>query len=238
MLRSLVGSEMCIRDRYQRRVRGPWSLLGMEIEVLPGPAGRTRFRTVTGHSEMVEDYDQIVQQLYCRKTRSISGLGKHGAWTVEIGDPEMDAVADSNGGLMFKASSNNPIFARYDTPRAFEWRVRNLSWPAEVYSVEVDPEAQQIVIRTSNKKYFKRFGVPELLEIGLELEPESISHSFNMNTLVIHYEKPVEVLNLLATRREKYLEALAGVPQAEPGAAALMGGPAPEGGDPNNCKQQ
>eukprot|EP00658_Telonema_sp_P-2_P001518 TRINITY_DN10566_c0_g1_i7.p2 TRINITY_DN10566_c0_g1~~TRINITY_DN10566_c0_g1_i7.p2 ORF type:complete len:104 (+),score=36.88 TRINITY_DN10566_c0_g1_i7:45-314(+) len=23
MLRSLVGSEMCIRDRYQRRVRGP-----------------------------------------------------------------------------------------------------------------------------------------------------------------------------------------------------------------------
>eukprot|EP00658_Telonema_sp_P-2_P010281 TRINITY_DN13873_c0_g1_i8.p1 TRINITY_DN13873_c0_g1~~TRINITY_DN13873_c0_g1_i8.p1 ORF type:complete len:137 (-),score=35.86 TRINITY_DN13873_c0_g1_i8:52-462(-) len=24
MLRSLVGSEMCIRDRYQRRVRGRW----------------------------------------------------------------------------------------------------------------------------------------------------------------------------------------------------------------------
>eukprot|EP00658_Telonema_sp_P-2_P009960 TRINITY_DN1371_c0_g1_i14.p1 TRINITY_DN1371_c0_g1~~TRINITY_DN1371_c0_g1_i14.p1 ORF type:complete len:246 (-),score=49.47 TRINITY_DN1371_c0_g1_i14:447-1091(-) len=37
MLRSLVGSEMCIRDRYQRRVRGSWfSCMGRCIAI---PAG-------------------------------------------------------------------------------------------------------------------------------------------------------------------------------------------------------
>eukprot|EP00658_Telonema_sp_P-2_P053993 TRINITY_DN4283_c0_g1_i2.p1 TRINITY_DN4283_c0_g1~~TRINITY_DN4283_c0_g1_i2.p1 ORF type:complete len:336 (+),score=64.68 TRINITY_DN4283_c0_g1_i2:110-1117(+) len=34
MLRSLVGSEMCIRDRYQRRVREVWRAMSLEAELI------------------------------------------------------------------------------------------------------------------------------------------------------------------------------------------------------------
>jgi len=36
-----------------------------------------------------------------------------------------------------------------------QWRVRNLPYPKEVYEISVDQEKNQVVIRTTNKKYFK-----------------------------------------------------------------------------------
>ena len=44
-----------------------------------------------------------------------------------------------------------PIFVRKDTVPLFQWRVRNLPYPLETYSVNCD-EDQNIIIRTSNKK--------------------------------------------------------------------------------------
>jgi hypothetical protein len=32
-----------------------------------------------------------------------------------------------------------PIFIRKDTLDCFQWRIRNLPYPAEVYQLEVDP---------------------------------------------------------------------------------------------------
>lgn len=43
-----------------------------------------------------------------------------------------------------------PIFVRKDTKDAYQWRVRNLPYPAETYLVSVDQT--QIVIKTTNKK--------------------------------------------------------------------------------------
>eukprot|EP00658_Telonema_sp_P-2_P025576 TRINITY_DN202_c0_g2_i10.p1 TRINITY_DN202_c0_g2~~TRINITY_DN202_c0_g2_i10.p1 ORF type:complete len:391 (+),score=80.01 TRINITY_DN202_c0_g2_i10:160-1332(+) len=53
MLRSLVGSEMCIRDRYQRRVRGTTfsgmatcsalALVVLTLALIPGPASAAKF---------------------------------------------------------------------------------------------------------------------------------------------------------------------------------------------------
>eukprot|EP00656_Telonema_subtile_P010600 TRINITY_DN15140_c0_g1_i2.p1 TRINITY_DN15140_c0_g1~~TRINITY_DN15140_c0_g1_i2.p1 ORF type:complete len:214 (-),score=49.50 TRINITY_DN15140_c0_g1_i2:268-909(-) len=211
-----------------------------QIEVLPGAAGRTRFRTLSeaGDVETVEEFDQSVNQLHSRQTRRLGTLGKPGPWVVEIGDAKQEATCDNNGGLMMVASSNNPIFARYDTPRAFEWRVRNLSWPAEVYSVEIDQEARQLVIRTTNKKYFKRFDVRELDALGLPLECSALTHSYHMNTLVIHYEKPSEVLQMVALRREQLLEALAAVPKAEGAAGPALQGAGDGQAAPGECKQQ
>lgn len=45
-----------------------------------------------------------------------------------------------------------PIFFRQDTRDAFQWRVRNLTYPADVYSVTVDQAERKLVVRTSNKK--------------------------------------------------------------------------------------
>ena len=57
-------------------------------------------------------------------------------WEFEIGqptdikfNPEQDLLAPSNA---------NPVFIRKDTENRFEWRIRNLPYPKEVYSIEID----------------------------------------------------------------------------------------------------
>ena len=102
-------------------------------------------------------------------------------------DPESDSI---------KLSTSKPIFMRKDSPTRFEWRIRNLPYPKEVYSVSIDHDRQQIVLRTSNKKYFKRIDIPELKELGLEIQEESISWKYSNSTLLIAYIKPQEVLDL------------------------------------------
>lgn len=41
---------------------------------------------------------------------------------------------------------------RKDTLSSFQWRIRNLPYPKEVYSVSVEEEQRCCVIRTTNKK--------------------------------------------------------------------------------------
>ena len=57
----------------------------------------------------------------------------------------------------------------------------------------VDDDAQTIVLRTSNKKYFKRFPVPSLQRAGIALGSECLDFSHSNNTLVVTYEKPQAV---------------------------------------------
>ncbi len=53
---------------------------------------------------------------------------------------------------LFPCTYMQPIFSRKDTRDTFQWRVRNLTYPADVYSVSVEAADRKIVIRTSNKK--------------------------------------------------------------------------------------
>lgn len=45
-----------------------------------------------------------------------------------------------------------PIVARKDTLKAFQWRIRNLPYPVNVYSVTVNDDKTHIIVKTSNKK--------------------------------------------------------------------------------------
>lgn len=45
-----------------------------------------------------------------------------------------------------------PIFMRKDTKTSFQWRIRNLPYPQDVYSMCVDQKERCIVVRTTNKK--------------------------------------------------------------------------------------
>lgn len=45
-----------------------------------------------------------------------------------------------------------PIFMRKDTKMSFQWRIRNLPYPKDVYSVSVDQKERCVVVRTTNKK--------------------------------------------------------------------------------------
>merc|ERR1712039_473065 len=97
-------------------------------------------------------------------------------------------------GDLMRTSASNPIFLRKDTPEHFQWRIRNLAYPADVYSVSVDHEKQEVVVRTSNKKYYKRIAVPDLGSVGLKLTAESLTWKHQHNTLIISYVKPDQVI--------------------------------------------
>lgn len=143
----------------------------------------------TDGSETIEEYDVLTQRLLVRKHRKRTTLGADGEWVYEVGqetrvfNPLKDALAPS---------ASNPIFTRCDTETDFEWRVRNCPWPLENYTVTVETEVPPVlVIRTANKKYFKRFDIPDLVRLSIPATSSALSFTHERNTLIIRYKKPV-----------------------------------------------
>ncbi|XP_040461497.1 protein DPCD isoform X2 [Falco naumanni] len=101
--------------------------------------------------EMAEEYDMKTSQLVSRKWREKNTLGGSGKWQVEVGEPASPLLEALESELI-KESSSNPVFVRKDTLSSFQWRIRNLPYPKEVYSVSVEQEQRCCVVRTTNKK--------------------------------------------------------------------------------------
>uniref|UniRef100_T1IIQ7 Protein DPCD n=1 Tax=Strigamia maritima TaxID=126957 RepID=T1IIQ7_STRMM len=131
--------------------------------------------------EMVEEYDLKTNLLLRRKWRRKSTIGRYGDWENEVGEPEVTGKPDAE----FKESSSNPIFIRKDILSAFQWRVRNLPYQQSVYSVTVDSNNKSITIRTTNKKYFKTFTIPDMERMKLPLEQKRLQFTHSNNTLII-----------------------------------------------------
>jgi hypothetical protein len=155
--------------------------------------GRKKVHTTNPDgSELVEEYDERTDVLLMRKSKKATNLGREAKWVYEVGQ-QQESAFDPHSDMM-RASSSNPIFLRKDTPEHFQWRIRNLAYPVDVYSVTIDHEKQQIVVRTSNKKYFKRIEVEDLARLNLKLRDESLSWKHQHNTLIISYVRPAEVI--------------------------------------------
>lgn len=155
--------------------------------------GRKKVHTTNPDgSELVEEYDERTDVLLLRKSRKSTKLGGEGEWTFEVGQAQEKAFDPHSD--MLRASAANPIFLRKDTPEHLQWRIRNLTYAADVYSVTIDDERQQIVVRTSNKKYFKRIDVEDLSRLGLKLKEDSLIWKHQHNTLIISYARPLEVI--------------------------------------------
>lgn len=78
-----------------------------------------------------------------------------------------------------------PILTRRNTRVNLEWRIRNIPYPIETYSISANNEEKCIIVRTTNKKYFKKLPVPELTRLNLPIEQANIQSSHKFNTLVI-----------------------------------------------------
>nr|XP_028586340.1 protein DPCD isoform X5 [Podarcis muralis] len=128
-----------------------------------------------------------------RKWREKNALGACGAWQVEVGEPNLLASGPLDRELI-KESSTNPIFMRKDTKNSFQWRIRNLPYPKDVYRVSVEKDERCCVVRTTNKKYYKKFSVPDLDRFQLPLDSTALSFTHANNTLIITYLKPAEIL--------------------------------------------
>ncbi|XP_078079158.1 protein DPCD isoform X2 [Mustelus asterias] len=144
---------------------------------------------------MVEEYEVSNDQLIVRKWRQKSQLGSQGQWQIEMGETFSGAVGNLEQQLI-QESSSNPIFTRKDTKTSFQWRIRNLPYPKKVYSVSIEPDQRCCIVRTSNKKYYKKFNIPDMDRCRLPLDSSALSFTHANNTLIITYKKPTEILQL------------------------------------------
>ncbi|XP_046900133.1 protein DPCD [Hypomesus transpacificus] len=149
----------------------------------------------TDGKEMAEEYDLNTDELIVRKWRSKSPLGAEGPWQIEVGEPFPTTVGTLESEVI-KENCSNPVFLRKDTKTSFQWRVRNLPYPSDVYNLSVEPTERCCIIRTSNKKYFKKFNIPDLDRNLLPLDSSALSFTHANNTLIVTYKKPKEVLTL------------------------------------------
>ncbi|WAR21965.1 DPCD-like protein [Mya arenaria] len=148
--------------------------------------------TLQDGRELAEEYDLNTNELVVRKWRKKSTLGGTAKWEYEVGELLAPRSLDTDG-LM--ESTSNPIFVRKDTVPAFQWRIRNLPYPLETYSITCD-EDQNIIIRTSNKKYYKKFRIPDLERCNIPLDQKCLSFAHANNTLIVSYKKPVQILDM------------------------------------------
>lgn len=144
--------------------------------------------------EMVEEYDQRSGDLVVRKWRRKSTLGAPSQWEFEVGEAPYQAMLNLDTEHI-RASSSNPVFVRRDTARAFEWRIRNLPYPLATYIVQVDDEKRHVMIKTRNRKYYKKYDVPDMVRAGLQLEQAALSVAHANNTLIVTYRKPQLILD-------------------------------------------
>ena len=49
------------------------------------------------------------------------------------------------------------------------------------------------MLKTSNKKYYKRIDIPDLKRLGLKVDESSVAWKYLNNTVIISYDKPAEV---------------------------------------------
>ena len=147
--------------------------------------------TFPDESEMVEEYDLQTDELLVRKRCAKTTLGAKSDWTFEVGEPPARVTIEND---MMRPSSSNPTLVRKDRVNAFEWRIRNLPYPKPTYSVTVDAEARQLVVRTTNKKYFKRISIEDMDRMKLPLEEKALTWTHENGTLIIHYAKPAAIV--------------------------------------------
>ncbi|KAK2815763.1 hypothetical protein Q5P01_026230 [Channa striata] len=148
----------------------------------------------TDGKEMAEEYDLKTEELIARKWRHKSALGAPGQWQVEVGEPLSVPVASSDS--VIKENCSSPVFVRKDTKTSFQWRIRNLPYPRDVFNVFVEPSERCIIIKTSNKKYYKKFSIPDLDRCHLPFDSSALSFTHANNTLIVSYKKPTEILTL------------------------------------------
>jgi len=117
-------------------------------------------------------------------------------WEYELGD--FTKPINSNDDFLVQESSTTPMLTKRITKTKIEWRIRNLPYPLDVYNVTVDPVKTAVVVRTTNKKYFKSINVPELERCQTSLDPTKLAIDHKFNTLIITYDKPAVVMEMEA----------------------------------------
>lgn len=153
-----------------------------------GPYKQIMYTDKRTGCEVVEICAPDTGELIARKERKRTVYGADLPWELTYGQP----VQEKKEVETLELSANkNPVFFRQDTPTDWCWRVRNIPYPAQNYEVTVDETKNQIVIRTKNKKYFKRIDAPN----GEKMNQHDVNWTWQYNTLVVTHKKPPRVVS-------------------------------------------
>ncbi|KAF0987177.1 hypothetical protein HZS_1977 [Henneguya salminicola] len=80
-----------------------------------------------------------------------------------------------------------------DSKDHFVWKLKNVPYPTETFIISV--ENNKIVISTTNKKYFKKFRIPDMDRFGYKIKKEDITYLHHGSVLTIMYAKPKEIVD-------------------------------------------
>ncbi|KAJ8932865.1 hypothetical protein NQ314_014379 [Rhamnusium bicolor] len=150
---------------------------------------------------MVEEYNLDTNVVTRRAWRCNKQLKDEDKWDVEIGDPQ--PIYNKEENMMIRENSNQPFISRRITKTNLEWRIRNLPYSIETYSVMADRDSRCLIVRTTNKKYYKKLEIPDLDRLNLIPEQENVSFSHKFNTLIITYKKPKKLVEMEKTILEE-----------------------------------
>ena len=142
--------------------------------------------------EMAEDYDMKTGELLIRKWKKASTIGRKSDWEYEVGCPPLSANSKSELGMW--ESNTTPRVYRQDSKTHYAWRIQPLTWPMSNYKITV--ENNVIIIRTENKKYFKKLQIEDMDRFSLPLIAQHVNCAHANSTLMVSYEKPQPVKQL------------------------------------------
>ena len=136
-----------------------------------------------GNLNIVEICDINSGILIARKQRENSLSGKNNEWEWTYGAPH-----EANTDKSLAEATQNPIFMRTDTETHFQWYVKYIPYPTDNYDISVNEEANNYIIKTKNKKYFKIVHAPDSIHFNKNL----LEWAWTKNTLIIRYPKTKE----------------------------------------------
>ncbi|XP_058462355.1 protein DPCD [Malaya genurostris] len=155
--------------------------------VIQGTVRKVHYNFTDG-TEMVEEYSTETGMVLRRAWKLRSDLIRKDNWEIELGE-HIPKQFQSNEMLLSEATTE-PFLSKRITRNAIEWRIRNLPYPLNTYTITCDGAAHMVTVRTSNKKYFKKIVVPEFQRCNFEPKVEDLMLRHQNQTLIISYKKP------------------------------------------------
>lgn len=154
--------------------------------------------------------------LSSRKWRVPQKLNVEPDWEFEIGAPK--SASHGTVSTLAASSSLNPVWTPNMTKTHFTFVLSNAPWDRDNYSVSVVEGGEELVLRTKNKKFYKKWKIPSMVRASERLEEGKISYECvgeaKEKRLVVSYLKPASVLaseERASEEREKSLKGQRGV---------------------------
>eukprot|EP00658_Telonema_sp_P-2_P025986 TRINITY_DN20486_c0_g2_i1.p1 TRINITY_DN20486_c0_g2~~TRINITY_DN20486_c0_g2_i1.p1 ORF type:complete len:249 (-),score=61.73 TRINITY_DN20486_c0_g2_i1:886-1632(-) len=171
MLRSLVGSEMCIRDRYQRRVRGPPRLTmdqGRSLVLTTALAG---MEWGCARETMERQYGLQVKE--CGDLFVIKPDVSKQSWMWANGDPEQIKVLSQSRGTIFTKQGIVPVCWPFEQ----FWSYNEPLGAPVARAMEASPSGELVVESKMDGSLFKMFfhGGRWRVASHFEIEPVDMS---------------------------------------------------------------